>query len=103
MKRPRTPAVLVGSANLTGAGLFQNREAIVEATGSDRLSVARNVNDLVAKGWDVKERLLDYISEQPSPAPSKQTKLKPQPRGCLAVVLQAVAVVAVAVVALHVW
>ena len=123
------PRVLLGSANLTGAGLFRNREAVAEAADPDRSRIAQDVNDLVAKAWDVKDRLLGYLSKQPEqPAATKQPTPKPvrvqppapvrsrprptasrQPtpkvrkRGCLSALISAATVVAVIVVALNVW
>lgn len=98
------PRVLLGSANLTGAGLFQNREAVAEAAEPDRLRIANSVHDLVEKGWDVKARLLDYLSEQPQQqAASRQPTPEVRRRGCLAAVIGAATVVAVTVAALNVW
>ena len=97
------PGVLLGSANLTGAGLFRNREAVAEAAEPDRSRIARDVNDLVAKGWDAKKRVLDHLSEYPQPVASKQPTPKVRRRGCLAAVVSAATVVAVLVAALNIW
>ena len=100
------PAVLLGSANLTGAGLFRNREAVAEAADPDRLRIANSVDELVGNAWDVKERLLGYLSEQPQPqarpAASREPKPEARRRGCLAAVISAVAVVGAIVAALNV-
>ena len=46
-----TRRVLLGSANLTGAGLFRNREAVAEAAEPDRRQIANSVDELVGKSW----------------------------------------------------
>ena len=97
------PGVLLGSANLTGAGLFRNREAVAEAAESDRHRITNNVNELVANAWDVRARLLDYLSEQPHPDATTEPKPEARRRGCLAAVISAAAVVVVIVAALNVW
>ena len=124
-----TPRVLLGSANLTGAGLFRNREAVAEAAEPDRRQIANSVDELVGKSWDVRARLLGYLSEQPeqqaatsqpTPKPvrarpaapvrsrpqqaaSRQPAPKARRRGCLSAVIGAATVVAVIVAALNVW
>ena len=55
------PAVLTGSANLTSAGLFNNREVMVEARGPDSASTNAKVRDLVADAWDYKQKLIEVI------------------------------------------
>lgn len=97
------PGVLLGSANLTGAGLFHNREAVAEAAEPDRRRIANSVDELLGNAWDVKERLLGYLSEQPQPAMSAQPAPEARRRGCLAAVISAAAFVAVMVAALNVW
>lgn len=98
------PRVLLGSANLTGAGLFRNREAVAEAAEPDRHRIANSVDELVGKAWDVKARLLDYLSEQPEQqATTRQPTPKARRRGCLSAVISAATVVAVIVAALNVW
>ena len=98
------PGVLLGSANLTGAGLFRNREAVAEAADPDRSRIAQDVNGLVAKAWDVKARLLGYLSEHPQQqAVTRQHAPKVRRRGCLAAVVSAATVVALLVAALNVW
>ena len=99
-----TPGVLLGSANLTGAGLFRNREAVAETADQDRHRIANSVNELVENAWDVKERLLGYLSEHPQQqAATRQHAPKVRRRGCLAAVVSAATVVAVLVAALNVW
>ena len=55
------PRALVGSANLTGAGLFHNWEMVTETTPSDIPRVVDAVDALVEQAWDVKPRLGKYI------------------------------------------
>ena len=99
-----SPRVLLGSANLTGAGLFRNREAVAEAADPDRPSIAQDVNDLIGNAWDAKERLLGYLSEQPEQqAVTRQPTPTVRRRGCLAAVISGTTVVAVIVAALNVW
>ena len=58
------PAVLTGSANLTSAGLFNNREVMAQIHGPDSETVIAAVGDLVADAWDYKQKLIEVI-EQP--------------------------------------
>ncbi len=62
-KEARAPRILLGSANLTRAGLFENREAVAEAAAPDRLRITNSVKELVGIAWDVEQRLLGYLSE----------------------------------------
>lgn len=62
------PAVLVGSANLTDAGLFHNYEAMCEAGKADTERIRSQLNELFGKAWvsnkeglTVRKRLLEYI------------------------------------------
>ena len=57
------PAVLTGSANLTSAGLFNNRETMVESHGPDSASVVAGVNDLIGDAWDHKQKLIKVIGQ----------------------------------------
>ncbi|MXZ68593.1 MAG: hypothetical protein F4Z17_06395, partial [Acidimicrobiia bacterium] len=59
------PGVLTGSANLTSAGLFNNREIMVETNGPDSASVHAQVRDLVRDAWDYKQELIGVIEQQP--------------------------------------
>jgi len=102
--RATAPGVLLGSANLTGAGLFRNREAVAEAAEPDRHRIVNSVDELVGNAWDVKARLLGYLSEQPEQqAVTRQPTPTARRRGCLAAVISAATVVAVIVAALNVW
>lgn len=80
------PRALVGSANLTGAGLFHNWEMVAEPTPSDLPRVVDAVDSLVGQAWDVKPRLKQYISpsrteSRPKEAiPSRRPQFTPDPR-----------------------
>ena len=53
--------ILSGSANLSQQGLRHNTEAMGEYSGQDRTEAVRSMNDLFAKSWDAKERVLGYL------------------------------------------
>lgn len=55
------PAALVGSANLTGAGLFRNQEMVTAPAPSDLPRVVDEVEALVGLAYDAKTRLREYI------------------------------------------
>ena len=57
------PTVLTGSANLTSAGLFNNREVMAEIHGPDSETVIATVSDLVADAWDYKHKLIEVIDQ----------------------------------------
>ncbi|MYB43566.1 MAG: hypothetical protein F4X74_01280 [Acidimicrobiia bacterium] len=57
------PGVLTGSANLTSAGLFNNREVMVETNGPDSASIHAQVSDLVRDAWDYKQKLIRVIEQ----------------------------------------
>ena len=57
------PPVLTGSANLTSAGLFNNREVMAEIHGPDSETVIAKVADLVADAWDYKHKLIEVIGQ----------------------------------------
>ena len=57
------PAVLTGSANLTSAGLFNNREVMAEIHGPDSETAIATVADLIADAWDYKHKLIDVIDQ----------------------------------------
>ena len=67
------PAVLTGSANLTSAGLFNNREVMAEIHGPDSAPVVAKVNALVTDAWPYKLKLIKAID---NPEPSKTTTPK---------------------------
>lgn len=72
------PSALVGSANLTSQGLDKNIEIMVEATGSDLHSTIKTAEDCWREAWDCSERLLEYLSQSPSPL---QSSTNPESRG----------------------
>ena len=54
-------AFLVGSANLTNAGLHENVELMALADGSERSYLRSTLQQLQAKSWNDKERLQECI------------------------------------------
>ena len=65
------PAVLSGSANLTHQGLYRNPEIVAEIAAGEVDEAVERVEGLFAKAWDVKDRLLGYIT--PTDGSSSQT------------------------------
>ena len=59
--RDGQPRLLAGSANLTQKGLQHHTETMGEYSGNDAIETIRSMDDLFARSWDVKERLLDYL------------------------------------------
>ena len=58
----RTPrAFLVGSANLTMAGLRENVELMALADASEHAYLRTTLQQLQAKSWDAKERLEEWV------------------------------------------
>lgn len=55
------PAVLMGSANLTRAGIQENQEAMGECSADDASRTASEIDALWKKAWDAKRRLLGYL------------------------------------------
>ena len=86
-------AALVGSANLTGAGLFRNWEMAAEPAPSDLPRVVREVAQLVEQALDAKARVTEYVrcsqagqySGKGSSPPNRRKAPPPRrtPRGCL--------------------
>ena len=70
------PRVLVGSANLTGAGLFHNWEMVTEAAPADLSRITGAVGALVEQAWDVKATLAQHIRS----AEGDTAQRKPAPR-----------------------
>lgn len=60
-------AFLVGSANLTNAGLHENVELMALADASDHGYLRSTLQQLQAKSWDAKERLEEQIEHDDSP------------------------------------
>ena len=74
------PRALVGSANLTAAGLFHHWEMVAEPTPSDLPRVVDEVDALVGQAWDVKPRLGQYISPSRTRRSPKEAILSRRPR-----------------------
>ena len=74
------PAVLIGSANLTGAGLTHNWEVMAEVSDDERRRVITNVEALSRQARDAKDRIIRQI-ESPGQGvtPSKRPALGRQP------------------------
>ena len=84
------PVALVGSANLTGAGLFHNWEAVVEARGADRDRTVSEVGALWREAWPYADRVREYVAGEPKPVESvkqpnavgpEPKEVKPEPAG----------------------
>lgn len=60
-------AFLVGSANLTMAGLQENVELMALADSSEHSYLRSTLQQLQAKSWDAKERLEEWIEHGDSP------------------------------------
>lgn len=56
------PAVLSGSANLSQQGLYRNTEMVAEIAAAEVDEAVDRVEGLFVKAWDVKDRLLGYIT-----------------------------------------
>ena len=65
------PTVLTGSANLTGAGLFDNREVMAEVGPHDRHSVVESVRALTSDAWDYKQKLIPLVEGSSPPRAPK--------------------------------
>ena len=74
--REGQPRLLAGSANLTQKGLQHHTETMGEYSGNDAIETIRSMDNLFARSWDAKERLLDYLDtseEVPLPSGSRTT------------------------------
>ena len=60
-------AFLVGSANLTIAGLHENVELMAVADASDHAYLRSTLQELLDKAWDAQERLQERIEHGDSP------------------------------------
>ena len=93
------PGVLVGSANLTGAGLFRNSETMAEPSDADRYGILTQVEALRAEATDVQGRIVGYLrgdclplpapagrapDEALPPSPQPPTRRPPSAPGCAA-------------------
>ena len=61
-------AFMVGSANLTMAGLHENVELMALADASEHTYLRSTVQQLRNKAWDAKERLEEWIEHGDAPA-----------------------------------
>ena len=68
-------AMLVGSGNLTKAGLFDNEEAFAHATGEDLRRIGAQLESLRSRQWTRKDEILGYITPE---------EVAAERRGCLA-------------------
>ena len=73
-------AMLVGSGNLTKAGLFHNEEAFAHAAGEDLRRISAQLERLRSHQWKRKDKILEYITPE---------EVAERP-GCLASLLPAV-------------
>ena len=67
-------AFLVGSANLTIAGLHENIELMALADASEHAYLRSTLQHLLDKSWDAKERLEEWIEYGDSPDRSHRPK-----------------------------
>ena len=83
-RRGRTGAVeamLVGSGNLTKAGLFHNEEAFAHATGEDLRRIGAQLERLRSHQWTRNDKILEYITPEEAVA---------ERRGCLGSLVPAI-------------
>ena len=71
-RQPRdgVEAMLVGSGNLTKAGLFHNEEAFAHATEADLQRLSVQLRRLRNKAWTRKDKILGSITPPPATAPA---------------------------------
>ena len=74
------PAALVGSANLTDAGLFRNQEMVTEPAPSDLPRVVDEVEALVDLAYEAKTRLMEYIRGDRTTRSPEQQERRPDRR-----------------------
>ena len=79
-------AFLVGSANLTIAGLHENIELMALADASEHAYLRSTLQQLQDKSWDSKERLEEWIDhgdapERSHPPTRRRSDHKPSTRG----------------------
>ncbi|MCY4629939.1 MAG: hypothetical protein OXE75_03485 [bacterium] len=81
--RPDTvEAALVGSGNLTKAGLFHNEEAFAHAAGDDLQRIGAQLERLRSHQWRRDDKILEYIEPEPRAVAERP--------GCLASLLPGV-------------
>ena len=61
-------AMLVGSGNLTTAGLVHNEEAFADATGEDLRRIGAQLERLRSHQWKRKDKILEYITPEEAAA-----------------------------------
>ena len=61
-------AFLVGSANLTMAGLRENVELMAQADATEHPYLRQTLHELLDKSWDAKDRLTEWIEGDDAPA-----------------------------------
>ena len=82
-------AMLVGSGNLTKAGLFHNEEAFAQAAGEDLRRIGAQLEGLRSHQWKRKDKILEYITpEEVGDRPGCLASLLP---GIVAATLAAIA------------
>lgn len=87
--RGAVEAMLVGSGNLTKAGLFHNEEAFAHAAGEDLRRVGAQLERLRSHQWKRNDKILEYITpEQVAERPGCLASLLP---GVVAATLTAAA------------
>ena len=74
-------AMLVGSGNLTKAGLIHNEEAFAHATGEDLRRIGAQLERLRSHQWTRNDEILEYITPEEAAA---------ERRGCLASLVPAI-------------
>ena len=71
-------AMLVGSGNLTKAGLVHNEEAFAHAAGEDLRRIGAQLERLRSHQWKRKDKILEYITpEEAADRPGCLTSLLP--------------------------
>ena len=83
-------AMLVGSGNLTKAGLIHNEEAFAHAADEDLRRIGMQLERLRSHQWKRKDEILEYITPEEAAA---------ERRGCLASLLPAIVTTAFAATA----
>ena len=78
-------ALLVGSGNLTNAGLFHNEEAFAHVADEDLRRIGAQLERLRSHQWNRKDKILEYIAPE-EPAAER--------RGCLASLVPAIVTMA---------
>ena len=88
--RPEATAMLVGSGNLTLAGLLYNEEAFARAGREDIGRITRQLERLVREGWDCRHRLNEAVAGTGGGRTRRVERREPAPAarsGCLLALL----------------